>query len=209
MLVNYKQSNALCSSDSNGFLVSDFGGDADVMKMATAIGQFDHEGKVPAGENWGDIHEILLRGERQSLMRCGAKLVAVWIDGAESRLDGCFDLFRRVLLAVLYRHTNQLAKALEVSDVVKMPQVKLLGGQGSIAVLCTTRAAALMDLVERASQGNCAMLQQARRAVDRAYASGGGGSQEVKLVYMRLKALELRFMCRIINDTTRANDDRY
>ena len=178
---------------SHGFLVSDFDGDADVMKVATAIGQFEHEGKVPAGENWGDIHEILLRGERQSLMRCGAKLVAVWIDGAESRLDGCFDLFRRVLLAVLYRHTNQLAKALEVSDVVKMPQVKLLGGQGSIAVLCTTRAAALMDLAERSSDGCCALIQEARRSADRAYAiSGGGESKEVMMVYSRLKALEKR-----------------
>lgn len=175
-----------------GFLISELGGDTYVMRLATVIRNYEGHDQVPNDDEWTEIHQILSQGQKQSVMRAGAKLVDMLLQKAEAGLNGGFDIFRRVSLAFLYRHTSQLEKALAVSEVVAQPRAVLVGGNRSIAVLCTTRAAALLDVAERLQNPiqKQAQIQQARLAVNRANAIGQGDSEEIMLVYMRIKKLE-------------------
>ncbi len=176
----------------SGFLISELGGDTYVKRLATAIRNFEEHDQIPDGDDWAEIHQILSQGQKQSVMRAGAKFVESMLTRAEAALNGRFDVFRRVSLAFLCRHTNQLDKALAVSDVVVQQGANLVGGNRSIAVLCTTRAAALLDVAEREQDRNrkAELIHKARLAANRANAIGEGDSDEVMLVYMRIKKLE-------------------
>ncbi len=177
---------------SGGFSLSDLGNDSNVISLADAIRAFDIRGVVPNGDVWEEIRLIFSRTEKSSLMRCGIRFVEKWVEAAEISMDGRYDIYRRVLLAYLFRHTNQLDKALSTSDVVDLPRSRLYGGDGSVAVLATTRAASMMDLAERVQQKEekCAWLARARRSIDKANAIGGGDSQEIMFVYRRLKKMQ-------------------
>jgi hypothetical protein len=172
-----------------GFSISELGGDSHVLLMADAIRNFEVHSEIPDGDNWSRIHDILSNGST-SLMRCGAKFVTKWIDQSEKLAEGQFDVYRRVLLSVLYRHSGQLDKALKVSEIVELPRGKLNGGVSTIAVLCTTRAGTMMDLAENQPANKAELLKHTRLTLNKAYAMSGGEAEEIRGAYMRLKSLE-------------------
>jgi len=124
-------------------------------------------------------------------MRRSTQFIAQWIEQSEKENKGRFDIYRRVLLAYLYRHTGQLDKALEVSAIVEFPRNRLLGTDASISVLCTTRAAALMDSAKMKPSKAMDLLRVARLTLNKANAMSKSDSDEIRNTYKLLKKLEL------------------
>ena len=124
-------------------------------------------------------------------MRAIVPFLKKWIDRSEAKL-GMYDLSRRILLAIAFRHTGQTQKAVEVSEVVN-EHGKYPNDQGCIAILCTTRAASLMDIAESGSPSPCEILARARKSLNRANAIRN--SEEVMLTYRRMKTLDQRYGC--------------
>lgn len=174
---------------SYGFSISELGGDGNVIALAAAVFEFTEHTVIPDGDDWLKVHEILSNSTVEN-KRVGAKHIKQWIDKAEEKLHGNFDVYRRVSLAHLYRHTGQLDKALIVSDVVDEPRHRLEGTNTSISVLCTTRAAAMMDLAEKQATQRNANLEKARLVLNKANANSGVDSSEIRAAYMRLNMLE-------------------
>lgn len=198
--VRQKINDSLSQSDKNiveanmylsarGFFVSELGGDGNVLMLANAIKNFDQEGKVPDGEDWERIHELLTNC-KASVMKCGAKFVSEWLIHSEKQNGGLFDVYRRVLLASLYRHSGQLDKALEASGIVDLPRNHLRGNNSTMSVLCTTRAATLMDIAENKPMRRTELLLAARLTLNKANAMSGVDSEEIMVTYKRLKKLD-------------------
>ena len=172
-----------------GFFVSELGGDGNVLLLANAIRNFDQEGKMPNGDDWERIHELLTHS-KTSVMKCGAKFISEWIIHSEKQNEGLFDVYRRVLLATLYRHSGLLDKALEASDIVDLPRNRLNGSNSTMSVLCTTRAATLMDAAENKPGRRTELLRAARLTLNKANATSGEDSEEIMVAYKRLKKLD-------------------
>lgn len=172
-----------------GFFVSELGGTSQALLLAHAIKNFEENNEIPDLDNWERIHELLVNG-KASIMRCGAKFVLEWVVHSERQNEGIFDVYRRVLLATLCRHTGQLDKALEASDIVDLPRERLNGGSSTISVLCTTRAATMMDISELQPSRKNELLLAARRTLNKANAMAGGDSEEIMVAYRRLKSLD-------------------
>lgn len=168
-----------------GFAVSQLGGDTVALFLSDAIRSCEMHGVAPDNEQWARIHDILSDGSTGN-MRSGVKFVAKWIEHSENQRPGRYDYYRRVLLAFLYRHTGQLDKALQASDVVERPHEHEM----SIAVLCTTRAAALMDMAELKPNDRDELLRRARLTLNKANAMSGGDSPDIRNAYVRLKKLD-------------------
>jgi len=172
-----------------GFSISDLGGFSAVAFLADLISAFDSKNVVPDSTQWQRLHEILADASVPA-KRAGVVLVHQWLSEAERQNDGQFDLSRRVLPAYLYRHTGQFDKAISVSDAVDFPKSQTRGGSAGLAVLCTTRAASLMDLAEIRQERRLELLSQARLALNKANAVGEGDSDEIRNAYIRLKKMD-------------------
>lgn len=172
-----------------GFFVSELGGDGNVLLLANAIRSFDQKGKIPNSDEWERIHELLTHS-KASVMKCGAKFISEWIIHSEKQNEGLFDVYRRVLLATLYRHSGLLDKALETSDIVDLPRNRLNGSNSTMSVLCTTRAATLMDAAENKPGRRTELLRAARLTLNKANATSGEDSEEIMVAYKRLKKLD-------------------
>lgn len=172
-----------------GFFVSELGGDGNVLLLANAIRNFDQKGEIPNSDDWERIHELLTHS-KTSIMKCGAKFISEWIIHSEKHNEGLFDVFRRVLLATLYRHSGQLDKALDASDIVDLPRNRLNGSNSTMSVLCTTRAATLMDVAENKPGRRTELLRAARLTLNKANAMSGEDSEEIMAAYKRLKKLD-------------------
>lgn len=173
----------------HGFSVSELGGDGHVLFLANAIRDFEQKDKIPDGDDWERIHE-LLTNSKTTIMKCGAKLISEWIIYSEKQNEELFDVYRRVLLASLYRHSGQLDKALEASDIVDFPRNRLRGSNSTMSVLCTTRAATLMDAAENKPGRRTELLLAARLTLNKANAMCGEDSEEIMAAYKRLKKLD-------------------
>ncbi|MFH1872628.1 MAG: hypothetical protein ABIK82_12435 [Pseudomonadota bacterium] len=175
-----------------GFAVSELGGDTVALFLSDAIRNFEDFGLPPNDEQWSRASDILTNGSA-SVMKCGTKYVAKWVEHSETQNGGRFDFYRRVLLSVLYRYTGQPDKALQVTAVVDSPQhIYAAGGKSSMSVLCTTRAATMMDLAELQPANRTDLLTKARQTLNKANALSGSDSDEIREAYSRLKRLELQ-----------------
>ncbi|MCX7164796.1 MAG: hypothetical protein NTV11_00795 [Rhodocyclales bacterium] len=172
-----------------GFSVSELGGDTVALFLWDIVKAFEERQVAPDDGQWNRLHDILRNGSA-SVMRVGAKLVTQWIAHSEEANGGIFDVYRRVLLAFLYRHTGQLEKALQVSSIVEFPQSRMMGGSSSVAVLCTTRAAAMMDMAELQPSKRSELLKNARLTLNKANAISGSDSDEIRETYSRMKKLD-------------------
>jgi hypothetical protein len=172
-----------------GFAVSQLGGDSATLLISNTIKNFQEHKVVPNDDQWGQIHEIFSTRSTE-MMTLSTQFIAKWIEQSEKENKGRFDIYRRVLLAYLYRHTSKLDKALEVSAIVELPRNRLLGTDASISVLCTTRAAALMDCAEKKLPGAMDLLRTARLTLNKANAMSASNSDEIRNAYKRLKKLE-------------------
>ena len=148
------------------------------------------EHSYPDGATWTKLHDLIKDGAVKN-MRAIAPFVKKWIERSEAKL-GMYDLSRRILLAIAFRHTGQTQKAVEVSEVVN-EHGKYPNDQGCIAILCTTQAASLMDIAESGSSSPCEILARARKSLNRANAIRS--SEEVMLTYRRMKTLDQRYGC--------------
>lgn len=170
-----------------GFFVSELGGDSHALLLAKAIRNFDQKGKIPDDDDWERIYELLTNC-KAAVMKCGAKFISEWIIHSEKQNEGLFDVYRRVLLAVLYRHSGLLEKALEASDIVDLPRSRLRGNNSTMSVLCTTRAATLMDIAEMQPRRRTELLHTARLTLNKANAMSNEDSEEIMAAYKRLKS---------------------
>lgn len=176
----------------HGFLVSELGGDSPSLILADAIKNFEEHEEVPDGDNWNNIHALLI-GRPIAVQRCAVKYISTWICHLENKKPEGFDVYKRVLLATLLRHSGQLDKSLEVSRIVELPHRRLLGTNSSISVLCTVRAATLMDIAEAQPNKMADLLKQTRLILNKANAMSGGDHIEILNTYQRLNKLEKRF----------------
>jgi len=172
-----------------GFTVSLLGGDSATLCISKAIKNFQENGIIPDEKQWREINDILTTRPTE-VMRCGAKFIQTWVDQSEQNTIDRFDVYRRLLLAYLYRHTGQLDKALEVSEIVEYPRNVLIGTDSNIATLCTTRAGAMMDNAEIKPLHAANLLISARLTLNKANALSRTDSNEIQSAYMRLKKLE-------------------
>jgi hypothetical protein len=148
------------------------------------------EHSYPDGATWAKLHDLIKDGAVEN-MRAIVPFLIKWIERSEAKL-GMYDLSRRILLAIAFRHTGQFQKAVEVSEVVN-EHGKYPNDQGCIAILCTTRSASLMDIAESGSSSPCEILARARKSLNRANAIRS--SEEVMLTYRRMKTLDQRYGC--------------
>ena len=132
---------------SHGLSASELGGSSSVTFLAELIENYETKSILPDNGQWERLHEIFAN-RTTAIMRNGIPLITKWLIESENKNNGLFDLYRRVLLAVIFRRTGQFDKALKVSDVVDLPRAQHSGGFSSVSVLCTTRAATMMDLAE-------------------------------------------------------------
>lgn len=172
-----------------GFFVSELGGDGNILLLANAIREFEQKNKIPNSDDWDRIHELLTHS-KASVMKCGVKFISEWIIHFEKQNEGLFEVYRRVLLATLYRNSGLLDKALEASDIVDLPRNRLNGSSSTMSVLCTTRAATLMDAAENKSAHRTELLLAARLTLNKANAMSGNDSEEIMMAYKRLKKLD-------------------
>lgn len=173
---------------SKGFRASALGAD-DTQFLSDLISRFQ-DNSFPDFDEWMRMHELIADGPTEN-MRVILPLLKVWLQRSELQL-GHYDLSRRIFLAVVYRYSGQLQKAIDISNVVD-EQAQYPKDQSSVAILCTTRAASLMDMAESSSKSPCEILSAARKSLNRAYAIRA--SEEVILTYRRLRTLEHRFSC--------------
>jgi hypothetical protein len=145
----------------------------------------------PDVATWTKLHDLIKDGAVENMLAI-VPFLKKWVDRSEAKL-GMYDLQRRILLAVAFRHTGQTQKAVEVSEVVN-EHGKYLNDQGCIAILCTTRAASLMDIAESGSSSPCEILARARKSLNRANAIRS--SEEVMFTYRRMKSLDQRYGCK-------------
>ncbi len=175
-----------------GIITTELGGDLVVRKIYQILRGWDQRKDVPEGSDWQYMIDIFRDGSSQ-LRSKGTSLVRIWVEHVESNgtgsAAGSFDVYRRVGLAALYRHSGQFDKALAVSEIVELPMNRL-EDRNSLAVLCTTRAATLMDLAENKPQERAQLLKSARLTLNKANAMSGADSDYVREAYMRLKKLE-------------------
>lgn len=174
-----------------GFLVSALGGDSGIVLLNHTIESFECSKDLPDDGQWIKIEECIF-SSNVSNMKCMIQYVEKWIEYSESMHGGKYDVFKRILLAVLHRRTGQIQKAIEASEVVKLPNKDSFGSESSRAVLCTTYAASLMDLFETSATSTQSMLAEARVLLNRANAISGDNTEHVMKAYQRLKSLELR-----------------
>lgn len=175
-----------------GIITSELGGDLVVRKIYQILQGWDQRKDVPEGRDWQYMIDIFRDGSSQ-LRSKGTSLVRSWVEYVESNRTGSatgrFDVYRRVGLAALYRHAGQFDKALAVSEIVELPMNRL-EDRNSVAVLCTTRAATLMDLAEHKPQERAQLLKSARQTLNKANAMSGGDSDFVRETFVRLKRLD-------------------
>lgn len=181
---------------SRGFHLNALGA-SDTEFLSSLLLEF-HEHSYPDGATWTKLHELIKDGTEENIkdgavenMRAIVPFLKKWIDRSEAKL-GMYDLSRRILLAIAFRHTGQKQKAVEVSEVVN-EHGKYPNDQGCIAILCTTRAASLMDIAESGSPSPCEILARARKSLNRA--NKIRSSEEVMKTYIRMKILDQRYGC--------------
>ena len=148
------------------------------------------EHSYPDGATWTKLHDLIKDGAVEN-MHAIVPFLKKWIDRSEAK-SGMYDLSRRILLAIAFRHTGQNQKAVEVSEVVN-EHGKYPNDQRCIAILCTTRAASLMDIAESGSSSPCEILARARKSLNRA--NKIRSSEEVMMTYRRMKTLDQRYGC--------------
>ena len=173
---------------SRGFHLNALGA-SDAEFLSSLLLEFQ-EHSYPDGVTWAKLHDLIKDGAVEN-MRAIVPFLNKWIECSEAKL-GMYDLSRRILLAIAFRHTGQTQKAVEVSEVVN-EHGKYPNDQGCIAIPCTTRAASLMDIAESGSPSPCEILARARKSLNRANAIRN--SEEVMLTYRRMKTLDQRYGC--------------
>jgi len=173
---------------SRGFHLNALGA-SDTEFLSSLLLEFQ-EHSYPDGATWTKLHDLIKDGAVEN-MRAIVPFLKKWIDRSEAK-SGMYDLSRRILLAIAFRHTGQNQKAVEVSEVVN-EHGKYPNDQVCIAILCTTRAASLMDIAESGSSSPCEILLRARKSLNRA--NKIRSSEEVMMTYRRMKTLDQRYGC--------------
>ncbi|MBP0465876.1 hypothetical protein J5Y09_18260 [Roseomonas sp. PWR1] len=129
----------------------------------------------------------------EALKSCGQFRPAIphlraWMAAVEADQEPLVDASERLRLSVMLRHAGQPGASLDVSAVVDLPPTLLRAEDEVVAMLCTHRAAALLDLFD--STGDCDLLTDARRYLDRAWRLKKG--PEASNTYQRWHRLKER-----------------
>lgn len=176
---------------SNGFSIPFLGGNIAVNLLDQAINQFESSGLLLNENDWLKLEDYLINSNKSNMM-CAINYVHKWILKSENDYGGRYDVLRRTFLAVLYRRTDQIQNAFEVSKVIQLPKRDYVGLDSSVAVLSTICAACLMDLfeIESALNSKPNLLIEARKLLNHANAISRDNSEHIMKAYQRLKSLE-------------------
>lgn len=129
----------------------------------------------------------------EALKSCGQFRPAIpylraWMAAVEADQEPLVDASERLRLSVMLRHAGLPGASLDVSAVVDLPPTLLRAEDDVVAMLCTHRAAALLDLFD--DTGDCNLLTEARRYLDRAWRLKRG--PEASNTYQRWHRLKER-----------------
>lgn len=150
-------------------------------------------------ERWMQARELPEEGDQvrlyeairhSGLYRFGLPLFHGWLAAVEPKGSDRFDAAGRLRVSVLLRHSGDPDAALEVSRIVELPQSRWPTSEHVKAMLCCHRAASFLDVAER--EGDASLLPQAKRLLDRAWATDRIERDEISNTYQRLKALSER-----------------
>lgn len=179
---------------SKGYMVSEMGGDTRVLKIAQIDLECSRTNSYPQPNDWHSAHEIFSTSGLRN-MSLGAQAMQRWLDALEGGLRGRFDVYYRNMLTALYRHSGYTAEALKVSEIVNVDPSLYQSGGVAEGMLRVTRAATLMDGIERNMfSDNVAALKRVKGNLDKAYAIFRGNSEEAKSCYYRLDSLKRKIM---------------
>jgi hypothetical protein len=174
------------------FMLSEMGGNANVLKMCAAIRSWDEERSIPEGQAIADVYEIFKLSN--SLGRIGARYLSDWLDQKERRTDSFeYDAWGRIRLAKLLRNTGQLNRAITATDVVELPYNHFPFSGLVMAILCTVRAATFLDLADNAHSMDKKkdFTRRARLSANKANANSQGDNLYIREVYQRINHIEI------------------
>ncbi len=154
---------------------------ADLERLDSVLGLSTARNAVPSDADRWAVFQVV---QRVGQGRAALRHFQSWQNAVE---DGHgYDALGRLHIALLLRHSGRLKEALEASAVLDGPSRCAPGTERFVGHLSCTRAASMLDVFE--SDGNVARLAEAKRHLDRAYATDQ--SEEVKAVYGRLRRLQ-------------------
>ena len=138
--------------------------------------------EVPVKDDLFYLYD-LIRGSKQ--WQIGISFYNKVLELNENVDQSIFDCQVRLFLAVIYRHSGNHQKAVELTDIIDLPQ-KISGcSRNLISKICTTRAAALLDRFEFSSETiPSEEAKRIRKYLDKSWAIDQ--SPETSLVYKRL-----------------------
>jgi hypothetical protein len=175
----------------HGFFPSDLGSDGYLLRIAFCI-EAHESGISITPEEWGEFHEIVTEPEKQSVMRPASKLAHSMLELKESSIAGKADLFRRVTVAYLYRHTGRPSLALKICEAIDQSASTRIGSRTNLAVLSVLRGSSFLDLaeIEHDPTKKQELLARARKALDRANATATIDTEHCMKGYQRLRKIE-------------------
>lgn len=176
---------------SHGFSLMEFPNKESVKILAQALSQWHLEHKIPDSDEWTALYN-LFNDETISIhqKKKAIEYFSKWLDEREKSIGGKYDIYYRGCIAALYRHSKQRGLALTITDFIELPNSDAIGSNSSKAVLCTVRAATIMDYLDGHSSKPLELLLQARKLLNKANAIGGSDRSHIMMAYMRLKQLD-------------------
>ena len=115
---------------------------SDKIFCGNIINNFYKNKITPNEDERKNFYELIKQSEHWHF---GAALYKEWLKIIENRESPRYDGVGRLHLAVMYRSSGLYCKALKVTEIIEFPSDQFKCNQGTRAVLCTNRAAALMD----------------------------------------------------------------
>ncbi len=123
--------------------------------------------------------------ENNKILFWSSKFISNWLNEREQFIGKAHGL-SRFQLTYIFRHTGELFKALQTSNVVELSRDKFECHPDLIAVICTVRAATYLDIFE--FHNDTELLERARLTINKSWAIKK--SSEASLVYKRLDKLK-------------------
>jgi hypothetical protein len=176
----------------NGFFATEIQGVNSALLLAKALNGWTVSNKIPDPEDWDEIYKLFNdESVSASQKKIASKLFLGWLYVWEKSIGGRCDLYHRACISALLRHAGLRKKALELSECLYLARSEVIG---SPDVLCTTRAATIMDYadLEKDPEKLKEYLKEARKLLNKANAISGGKSEHVMMAYIRLKQLDTK-----------------
>lgn len=174
-----------------GFTASTLGGDLVTLKLSQLMKKVAQAPGIANDVDCINLHEILEKTDHHNI-RVGLKHLAVWLKQVEDSFDNpsFYELGLRSRISSLFRKIGDVRGALGLSEFLD-GNVRWVGGKTGEQYLRVSRAAALMDGIERRLFTNPhEIFPLIRKNLRIAHAISQGQSEYTLECFNRLNALE-------------------